>query len=100
MWSIVQKLNKDGERKRWYLNLSVSFEYAKPDDYEEIFNMVNELAEHEKDENFNPFDNFVKSFNDKNFKVIVAKKEKQCLGYAIFFRKEVKGHLLINNRIN
>ena len=54
--------------------------------------MVNELAEHEKDENFNSFENFVKSFNDKNFKVIIAKKGKQCLGYGIYFRKEVKGH--------
>ena len=62
--------------------------------------MVNELAEHERDQNFNTFENFVKSFNDKNFKVIIAKKEKQCLGYAIFFRKEVKGHLFINKRYN
>ena len=100
MLSIVRKLSKDGERKRRHQNLSVTFDYANPDDYKEIFNMVNELAEHEKDENFNPFDNFVKSFNDKNFKVIIAKKGNQCLGYAIFFRKEFKGHLLINNRYN
>jgi len=84
-FSIVRKLSEDGEKKRMQQNLSVSFEYANPEDYEEIFNMVNELAEHEKDENFNSFENFVKSFNDKNFKVLIAKKEKQCLGYAIFF---------------
>ena len=75
-------------------NLSVTFEYANPEDYKEIFNMVNELAEHEKDENFNSFENFVKSFNDKNFKVLIAKKEKQCLGYAIFFRNKSQTSLI------
>ena len=60
---------------------------ADAGDFGEIFKMVNELADHEKDTNPNPFETFVKSFQDKNVTALVAKIAEKSVGYAIYFRE-------------